>query len=227
MRGNFAPYHEMFVLMFSCVGETYGYEIADIPSGQKIPQPDDLEAVLITGSAAGVYEDLEWMEPLRKFVRDAHKINLPMIGICFGHQIIADALGGKVEKSEKGWGLGRQLYQVQNINAFTKNLPAELAVPASHQDQVIVAPKETKVFLASGFTPNAGLVYANGTTLSLQPHPEFSGAYASGLCEARRNNPLSETQVDNALESLKGPLDNKLVAKMLAEFLLAAEKLRK
>jgi len=227
MRDNFAPYHEMFVSMFSSVGETYGYEIVDIPSGQEIPSPNDLEAALITGSAASVYENLEWMEPLRIFVRNAHKINLPMLGICFGHQIIAAALGGKVEKSAKGWGLGRHLYQVQNINAFTKKLPDQLAVPASHQDQVIVAPKETEVFLSSSFTPNAGLIYANKTTLSLQPHPEFSVAYASALSEVRRNNPLSENQVDSAIESLKGPLDNDHVARMLADFLFAAEKIRK
>jgi len=227
MVENFAPYHEMFAAMFSAVGVSFTYQIIDVLNGQKVPDPNDLEAAVVTGSAASVYDNLEWMKPLRVFIRSAHNINLPMLGICFGHQMIADALGGKVEKSEKGWGLGRHLYQLEHNNAFTRNLPDELAVPASHQDQVTVAPKETKVFLASQFTPNAGLVYDNGTTLSLQPHPEFSVAYASALARIRRNNPLSEDQVDKAIESLRQPLDNNHVATMLAGFLSEAEKIRK
>ncbi len=227
MAGNFPPYHEMFGAMFSAVGASFSYQIIDVLNGQKIPDPDDLEAAVVTGSAASVYQNLEWMKPLKAFIRSAHNSNLPLLGICFGHQIIADALGGVVEKSDKGWGLGAHTYQVKNINGYTKNLPGELTVPASHQDQVISAPKAAKVFLSSGFTPNAGLIYDNGTTLSVQPHPEFSGAYASSLAAIRRNNPISENQVDSAIASLKGPLDNDQVATMLAGFFLEAEKLRK
>jgi len=227
MIGKFAPYHEMFGAMFSAVGANFTYQVVDVLHGQNVPDPGDVQAAVVTGSAASVYEDLEWMEPIREFIRSAHQSNLAMLGICFGHQIIADTLGGVVEKSDKGWGVGRHIYQVKNDNALSKNLPGELAVPASHQDQVIVAPKEAKVFLASKFTPNAGLVYDNGTTLSVQPHPEFSAAYASGLCEMRRNNPLSENQVDSAVASLNEPLNNDDMARMLADFLVKAEKLRK
>ncbi len=227
MVKDFAPYHEMFAAMFCAVGASFTYQIIDILNGQKVPDPNDLEAAVVTGSAASVYDNLEWMKPLRAFIRSAHNINLPMLGICFGHQMIAAALGGKVEKSEKGWGLGRHLYKVKHNNSFTQNLPAEIAVPASHQDQVIAAPRAAKVFLASQFTPNAGLIYDNGTTLSVQPHPEFSVAYASALAGVRRNNPLSENQVDKAIESLRQPLDNNHVATMLAGFLSQAEKIRK
>ncbi|VAW22603.1 Para-aminobenzoate synthase, amidotransferase component [hydrothermal vent metagenome] len=227
MIGDFAPYHEMFAAMFSAVGADFDYRIVDVLNGEKIPDHDDLEVAVVTGSAASVYENLEWMAPLREFIRSAHKSSLPLLGICFGHQIIADSLGGIVEKSDKGWGLGRHLYKVGHNNSFTKNLPDELAVPASHQDQVITAPKGARVFLSSEFTPNAGLVYDNGTTLSLQPHPEFSVAYASALAGVRRNNPLSENQVDDAIASLKEPLDNNHVATMLAGFLAEAEKIRK
>ncbi len=227
MSGKFAPYHEMFGAMFGAVGANFTYQVVDVLNGEKVPNPKDLQAVVVTGSAASVYEDLQWIEVIRLFIRSAHNSNLPMLGICFGHQIIADALGGVVEKSAKGWGLGRHIYQVHDNNAFSKNMPGEIAVPASHQDQVIVAPKAAKVFMASKFTPNAGLIYDNGATMSIQPHPEFSAAYASGLCEVRRNNPLSENQVDSALASLKEPLDNDHMARMLADFLLQAKKLRK
>ncbi len=227
MREGFAPYQQLFVSMFSATAKPFTFEIVDILGGEQIPAPNRLEAAIITGSSASVYDNTQWLEPLRRFIRLAHKTSLPMLGVCFGHQIIADALGGTVAKSENGWGLGRQLYQVQNINTFTKNLPAKLAVPASHQDQVIVPPEGCEVFLASEFTPNAGLVYANATTLSVQPHPEFTAAYAAGLCEVRRNNPLSDDQVDAAITSLNQPLDNALVAQMLADFLFEAKNFRK
>ncbi len=227
MRKTFAPYQELFVSMFSATAKPFTFDTVDILAGEQIPSPGTLEAVVITGSSASVYDNKEWLEPLRRFIRSAHKINLAMLGVCFGHQIIADALGGTVDKSEKGWGLGTHLYQVTGANPCVKNLPARLAVPASHQDQVIVRPKGSEVFLRSSFTPNAGLVYANATTLSVQPHPEFSAAYAAGLCRVRRHNPLSDNQVEAAIESLNQPLDNGVVARMLADFLLAAAPFRK
>ena len=77
-----------------------------------LPDPAGLEAILLTGSPAGVYDDLDWIAPLERFVRAAYHAKIPMAGICFGHQLIAQALGGTVRKSEKGWGIGRHVYDV-------------------------------------------------------------------------------------------------------------------
>jgi GMP synthase-like glutamine amidotransferase len=157
------------------------------------------------------------MAPLRAFIRAAYAAKIPMVGICFGHQIMADALGGDVRKSEKGWGLGRHTYGVAAPAPFGLDATA-LAVACSHQDQVIVAPPEAEVILASDFTPNAGLRYRNGRALSFQPHPEFEDAYTLALAEMRRGRAPDDV-VDTAVASLDTPSDSPALARAIATFL--------
>ena len=171
LRPRFGAYPPMFRRMFDEAGHGFDYDTIPVFEGAALPDPAGLEGILITGSAAGVYEDHAWLPPLRAFVRKAYAAGTPMLGVCFGHQLMADALGGDVRKSEKGWGLGRHTYDVKSRPGFlASDLPA-LSIACSHQDQVIVAPPEAEVFLGSDFTPNAGLVYRNGRAVSLQPHP--------------------------------------------------------
>ena len=118
LRGQFGPYPAMYSRMFDEAGVGFEYEAVPIYDGAAFPDPAKLEAIVITGSAAGVYDDFAWLDPLRAFIRGAYAANTPMLGICFGHQIMADALGGDVRKSEKGWGLGRHVYGVGNRPEF-------------------------------------------------------------------------------------------------------------
>src|SRR5690606_22104738 len=147
----------MFETMFDSTGQGFSYDMVAVSDGVPLPDPATLEGIVITGSPAGVYDDLAWLTPLRDFIRAAYAGSTRMLGICFGHQIMADALGGEVRKSEKGWGLGRHSYAVTARPGFMADAPAALAVACSHQDQVIVPPAEAAVILASDFTPNAGL----------------------------------------------------------------------
>ncbi len=220
LRDRFGPYALMFHRMFAAEG--FAFETIRLSEGQPLPDPGSLEAVLITGSSAGVYDNhLGWMEPLRQFIRGAYASRTPMVGICFGHQIIADALGGDVRKSEKGWGLGRHVYDVKSRPAaIGGNLP-EFAIACSHQDQVIAPPPEAEVFLGSAFTPNAGLTYRNGRAMSLQPHPEFEDDYTIALAEMRRGKAPDEL-IDTAIASVDRPSDSREVAGYLGAFLKSA-----
>ena len=218
MRQQFGRYPTHFEDMFAATGAGLTFESVYLLDGAPLPDPRSLEGVVITGSAAGVYDMLPWMDPLRAFIRDAYATKTPTLGICFGHQIMADALGGDVRKSEKGWGLGRQVYAVNNKPGFMNGIGDAVAIAASHQDQVIAPPAEAEVFLASDFTPNAGLVYRNGAAISMQPHPEFNEAFSRGLVELRRNNPLNDDAVALADRSLDTPVDSPEVAKGLARF---------
>jgi GMP synthase-like glutamine amidotransferase len=146
-----------------------------------------------------------------------------MVGICFGHQIMADALGGDVRKSEKGWGLGRHVYGVKTRPEFMSSVGADLAIACSHQDQVITAPKDATVILGSDFTPNAGLFYKNGAALSFQPHPEFKDNYTRALAELRRGKAPDEV-VDGAVSSLAINSDSRDVAGYIGKFLRDAAK---
>ena len=220
LRERFGPYANMFHRMFAPEG--FEFETVKLTDGQPLPDPASLDAVLITGSSAGVYDNhLSWMEPLRNFIRGAYAHRTPMVGICFGHQIVADALGGDVRKSDKGWGLGRHVYDVTSRPAsIGGNLP-EFAIACSHQDQVIAPPAEAEVFLASAFTPNAGLVYRNGATMSLQPHPEFEDDYTVALAELRRGKAPDEL-IDTAIASVNRASDSREMAGYLGAFLRRA-----
>lgn len=218
LREQFGPYPEMFYRMFDRAGAAFDYRTVRAHDGAPLPDPSQLEGIIITGSAAGVYDDLPWLEPLRQFIRSAYSAKTPMLGICFGHQIMADALGGDVRKSGKGWGLGRHVYEVRNRPGFLGTAPDALAVACSHQDQVIGAPADADVFLASGFTPNAGLLYRNGRAISLQPHPEFDDDYTLALAELRRGKAPDEV-VDTAVASLSIVSHSRDVAGYLGAFL--------
>ncbi|WP_240231897.1 type 1 glutamine amidotransferase [Devosia lacusdianchii] len=217
LRNQFGPYRRMFETMFDSTGQGFSYDMVAVSDGAPCPDPADLEGIVITGSAAGVYDDLPWLDPLRAFIRDAYGKRTPMLGVCFGHQIMADALGGDVRKSEKGWGLGRHTYAVTTRPGFMRAAPAALAVACSHQDQVIVPPEEAEVILTSDFTPNAGLSYRNGAALSFQPHPEFADDYTIALAEMRRGKAPDDV-VETALASIAKPSDSGEVAGYIGQF---------
>jgi GMP synthase-like glutamine amidotransferase len=220
LRDRFGAYHLMFERMFA--GEGFAFDTVRLSEGQPLPDPAALDATLIMGSAAGVYDThYPWMEPLRQFIRGAYAAKTPMLGICFGHQIMADALGGDVRKSEKGWGLGRHVYGVTERPAHIGGELPEFAIACSHQDQVIGPPAEASVFMASEFTPNAGLAYRNGAALSLQPHPEFEDDYTLALAEMRRGKAPDEL-IEAAIASVTRKSDSRELAGYLAAFLKAA-----
>lgn len=221
LAANFSPYRTMFAEMFASTGETFSHDVVSVVAGESLPEPETLEGIVITGSSAGVYEDHSWLEPLRTFIRQAYANRIPMLGICFGHQIMADALGGDVRKSEKGWGLGRHQYRVVSRPDFMVDAPETLSVVCSHQDQVITPPADAEVILASDFTPNAGLFYRSGRALSFQPHPEFDDDYGQALAELRRGR-AAEGVVDIALDSFASASDSQKMRQYIARFMRMA-----
>lgn len=173
--------------------------------------PTDANAAdgwLITGSKFGVYEDHPWIPPLENLIRDIHAKGAPMIGVCFGHQIIAQALGGVVEKHDGGWVIGRTEYNVGDKT---------LAVNAWHQDQVITPPKGAKVLGGNAFCENAVLAYGD-TIWTLQPHPEFSAQYLGGLIETRGRGLVPDALLDRAMTTLNEPNSNDDIAAFIAAF---------
>ena len=206
----------MFERMIRSADASVTFDIVSIANGEPLPDPESLQAILITGSAAGVYEGLGWIAPLEAFVREANARRRPMVGVCFGHQLIAQAMGGVVRKSEKGWGIGRHVYQVAPDNGVID--VAQLAIACSHQDQVIEAPARARTIMSSAFTPHAGLLYESGTTLSVQPHPEFDAEFALKLCDARAGV-APDSVVATARASLDEPLDSARLGRAIARFL--------
>lgn len=217
-RERHGTYPQMFEAMIAAENPSATFDTVSIPAGEKLPDLAGLQSVLITGSSAGVYDGFDWIAPLEDFVRAAHGAGLPMVGVCFGHQLIAQALGGVARKSEKGWGLGRHVYDVAPGNGIVDG--PRIALAASHQDQVITPPPGAKTILSSAFTEHAGLLYEGGSTLTVQPHPEFSAGYALACCEmAHSKGGAPDGLVASATNSLALPLESARLGGAIARFL--------
>jgi GMP synthase-like glutamine amidotransferase len=194
-----------------------GFEVAsyNVEAGEFPSDPGAHQAYLVTGSPAGVYEHLPWMAPLKAFLRAA-KGKAKLVGICFGHQIMAEAFGGKVEKSERGWGVGLQTLEVCGTAPFLGG-ERQVSIPASHQDQIFVQPPASRVLAANAFSPFGVLLYEDQPALSMQFHPEFSPEFAKALID-RRRDVLPDPEA--AAASLDRPNDRRAVAGWIRHFLL-------
>lgn len=220
IREAFDDYPAMFRQLLRAADPELEFETISVIRGESLPDPASLQAILITGSPAGVYDDDPWIAPLKEFIRRAADAGVPQIGICFGHQVMAEALGGKVVKSEKGWGIGRHTYKVQACPDWTGgDCPQSVSVPVSHQDQVVALPPGARVIAASDFTPFAALDYGETPAISFQCHPEFDPKYSAALYEIRKGRPLAEAAVDAAIQSLGAPLDNMRLGRWIARFI--------
>ena len=210
LADRFGDYPAMFARL---LGDRFDTQTFDVQAGQFPVRGYD--AILITGSPAGVYDGFEWIEPLADFIRTAKDI--PMIGICFGHQIMSEALGGHVEKSAKGWGAGLHRYSVTRQESWMGG-ESKIAIPASHQDQVVVQPPNTDVIATSDFTPYAALTWRDRPAISFQFHPEFAPEFAKALIEQRYDR---VPDPDSAIASLDAPNDSARVGGWIRRFLAA------
>jgi GMP synthase-like glutamine amidotransferase len=212
------PAHGDYPSMFAdLLGQGFETQAFDVQAGD-LPDAAAFDGAIITGSAAGVYEDHGWIPPLLEWIRDARG-RTRLVGVCFGHQAMAQALGGRVEKSGRGWGVGLHRYRVVEAQPWMTPVLTQIALSASHQDQVVVKPDEARVTLSSDFTPYAGLAWGDDA-ISLQPHPEFSRAFTGALVEGRRGR-IEEAVVDQAIGSLTAGDDRAVVGAWIRRFLSA------
>ena len=207
MQPQYGDYDVVFPNFLA--GHGLSFEPFFVVDGQFPDGPDAADGWLITGSKHGVYEDHAWIPPLENLIRQIHARRHPLVGICFGHQIIAQALGGRVEKFNEGWAMGRTHYSGED---------GRLTLNAWHQDQVVEAPAEARVLAGNDFCANAVLAYGDHVW-SVQPHPEFSAQYVHALGDARRDV-VPADRLRAALADVDGANDNDTIAAFIADFFL-------
>ena len=198
----------------------FEYENYLIAEGEFPDSPDACDAYLITGSPKGVYESDLWLATLKIFIQDSYTAGKKLIGICFGHQMIAYSLGGRAEKSEKGWGLGQKRFDLYTEKPWMTNFLEHPSLYFVHQDQVMALPPEAELLGGNEFCPN--LFYTIGNqVLGIQGHPEFPKILIQEIIESRELVVGEKLQAE-ALHSLeKGEPENQLFAEWIVNFLLA------
>lgn len=201
----------------------FEFEDYDLAAGDWPGGVHDAAAWVITGSRCGVYDHDPWIAPLMGFVQDAAAARARMIGICFGHQIMAHALGGRAEKSSKGWGLGAHRYRTGASSAWGDSGLGgrDIELYAIHQDQVVVTPPDASVLARSEFCPVAALAYGDPAApyaLSVQPHPEYGADFVRDLLTIRSGVTMPPGDVAAARYAASVDADASLVARWLARF---------
>jgi GMP synthase-like glutamine amidotransferase len=221
---TYGTYAEMFEGTLAREGRTF--RVFRATQGELPPAKDErLKGVVITGSPSGVYESDPWIQQLIYWLRALDR-DIPAVGICFGHQIMAQAWGGHVEKSDKGWGVGLHEYRIEAHEVWRKLLghadaEGAIRVAATHQDQVVRKPETAILLAGSEFTPNGALYYTDRKALSFQCHPEFCESFASDLLISRRGIRIDPVLVDQAVETLKTPSSRNAVLGAISNFLAA------
>lgn len=215
--GELTAKHGEYPAMFERLldGHGFTFEAYAVVDNVFPASVESCDAWLITGSRHGAYEDHPWIPPLENFIREAYSRGVPVAGICFGHQIMAQALGGKVEKYSGGWGLGKTVYRTSD--------GGETTLLALHQDQVVKRPPDAEVICSSDFCEFAGFAY-KGKALSFQPHPEFSPDYVRDIIGIRRGAAIPEPVADAALAILDDDVDAPDIAGQIAEFFKSARQ---
>ena len=185
LRPKFGDYPQMFATMIH--NQNPQHDLLNFAAcDSELPDQTDLcEAYILTGSASSVYEDLQWIRDLESFVRSLHQQLIPTVGICFGHQLLAQALGGETRKSPKGWGVGITTHRVVAIQDWMVPQVDEAKVLVSHQDQVTRLPAQARRILESEFCPNA-MFQLGEHIIGCQGHPEFVPEYSHALMEMRK-----------------------------------------
>lgn len=192
------------------------WRIYDLPAGQLPADLFECDFYVTTGSKASVYEHEAWILVFADLVRAISQAELPMVGVCFGHQMIAHALRGRTAKSQRGWGIGVHTFQVSTPQPWMQPAARQFSLLMSCQDQVEVLPPGSVVLASSAHCPVA--LYQTGTMLGIQGHPEWTPAYAQALLNLRRER-IGSALVEAAEQTLAAPLSGKLLASWVKNWL--------
>lgn len=220
---SFQDYPEMFAKAFTSVNANIEWQIFDITKEELPTSANICDGYLISGSRHSANDNARWINSLMLFSKEVHEAKIPIVGLCFGLQILAKALRGKVEKAQQGWGIGHKRYRV---TAHETNLLLEadskITVPVCHQDQITRIPDGSIRVASNDHCENFILFFGNHT-LGIQGHPEFESRYINALIEYKKND-LTDNEYISAKRSKACPEDSKILRKVILDFVLGVTK---
>lgn len=214
-------YGTMFIDRFADHAPWVTFERYDVIGGQDLPPAGAHDGYLITGSRYSVTDDLPWLAGLRRLTSDAVAADLPVVGICFGHQLLADELGGRVERATNGWGVGMHTATVTTRRPWMDPSLDEFRLIVSHQDQVIELPPQAALLAESAHAPIAA--FEIGSAIGFQGHPEFDPSYSAALMDMRRDR-IPAAVIDVGEASLTQVPDHGAVVTWLGRALAGAAR---
>lgn len=189
----------------------------DVCKGKFPDTLDDCDVYMATGSRHSVYEDLDWIIQLKELIRRLYQEKKYFVGFCFGHQLIGEALGGKVEKSSQGWCIGVHSFDLITSAEWMQPPQDSFNLLMSCQDQIKILPQDAKVLAGNEKCPIA-MLQVGGRMLGIQAHPEFSKEYVQLLMELRVDR-IGKEQVEQGVQSLQKTIDQELIYHWILEFL--------
>jgi len=203
--------------LFSTILPQYRFNIFNVCDSVFPRSASECDAWLITGSRYSVYDEIDWIIWLKEFVRKIANADKYCIGVCFGHQMLGEAMGGVVQKSDNGWCVGVHEFEVIKREVWMKPYQSKVNLLMSCQDQIIGLPKNSKVLAQSSMCP-VGIIQIGEKMLGIQGHPEFSVDYVKSLMEDRTNRIGVET-VKDGIESLKKSMHSLVIAQWISNFM--------
>jgi GMP synthase-like glutamine amidotransferase len=193
------------------------FDVWQARDGQLPPAPQAYQGWVLTGSVASVNDGEPWMLQLADLVRQAHQRRVPLVGLCFGHQMVAHALGGTVGLSPGGWRIGTAPTQYAEALPFMQPAQARISLFAAHQEQVLQPPPGARVVGGDSFAP-VGAMAIGSHIFTTQYHPELSLDFMRALLDACADE-WPAAQVAQARRQVEVPVDAALFMRWVVQFL--------
>ena len=219
-------FNNMFIDLLSLTKNNFSFDTYVVCEEHFPKDHKQCDGWIVTGSRHSAYEDKLWIKLLSKLIINIAASKKPILGVCFGHQIVAQALGGEVKKSNKNWVLGLDEYQLDNKPSYMQNLENNITLNVVHQDQVVRPPPDATIYASSVACKYAGL-YIGDHVLTIQAHPEFSIDFNKAILNMRSDSIIPKEMVNGAIIKInkdKNKLGSHNFAQTISNFFIHANK---